>query len=68
MVGVWVVFGVIVSPVFRASIPVITNWSWEVRQQSHQKSISIILAQRGTIVLFVTPTAVELPIWIGLFG
>ncbi len=25
MVGVWVVFGVVVSPVFRASIPVITK-------------------------------------------
>jgi hypothetical protein len=25
MVGVWVVFGVVVSPVFRASIPVVTE-------------------------------------------
>jgi hypothetical protein len=26
------------------------------------------LARRGTIVLLVTPTAVELSVWIGVFG
>jgi hypothetical protein len=39
-----------------------------VWQQSHQKCISIILAWQGTIFLLVTPAAVELSVWIGLFG
>jgi hypothetical protein len=30
--------------------------------------MSIILLCRGTIVLLVTPAAVELSVWIGLFG
>ncbi len=38
------------------------------QRRSHQKRISIILARRGRIVLLVTPTAVELSVWIGLFG
>ncbi len=30
--------------------------------------MSIILLRRGTIVLLVTPAAVELSVWIGFFG
>ena len=30
--------------------------------------MSIILLRQGTIVLFVAPAAVELSVWIGLFG
>jgi hypothetical protein len=68
VVDVRVVFGVVVGPVLGACIPVITNWSWDVRQWSHQNCISIIFNLRGTIVLLVTPAAVELSIWIGLLG
>jgi hypothetical protein len=39
-----------------------------VQQRSHQKRKSIILAQQGTIVLLVTPAAVELSVLLGLFG
>jgi hypothetical protein len=39
-----------------------------VQQWSHQNCISIILDLQGTIVLLVTPAAVELSIWIGLLG
>jgi hypothetical protein len=61
MVGVRMVFGVVVSPVFRTSVTVITKkWSWNAWQQSHQKRMSIILAKWGA-VSFVTPVVVDYP-------
>jgi hypothetical protein len=39
-----------------------------MRGNSHQKRISTILLWQGTIVLLVTPAAVELSVWIGLLG
>jgi hypothetical protein len=68
IMGVRVVFGVVVSPVFRARAPVVTELVLGSTATEPPKRISIILALRGTIVLLVTPAAVELSVWIGLFG
>ncbi len=68
MVGVRVVFSVVISPVFRADVSVVTELVLGGTTWSHQKHISIILARRGTIVLLVTPAAIELSVWIRLFG
>ncbi len=68
MVGVRMVFGVVVSPVFRAGAPVVTELVLGGMAMIYQTCISIILARRGTIVLLATPAAVELSVWIWLFG
>jgi hypothetical protein len=68
IVGVWVVFGVVVSPIFSARIPVVMELVLGGVEMDHEKRISIFFAWQGTIVLLVTPAAVELSIWIGLFG
>ncbi len=63
MVGVWLVFSVVVSPVFRAQVPVITKLVL-----GSMATKSIILVRQGTIALLVAPVAVKLSVWKGLFG
>ena len=58
MVGIWVVLGAIVTQFVCSLVPVVSELIF----------MSIILLRRGTIVLLVTPAAVELSVWIGLFG
>ncbi len=62
MVGVRVVFGVVVNPVFRAGIPVVTELVLGGTAMEPSQRISIILARWGTIVLLETPAAVELSV------
>ncbi len=68
MVGVQMVFGVVVSPDFRASIPVVTELVLGGAATKPPEALSIILARQGSVVLLVTPAAVDLSVWIGLFG
>jgi hypothetical protein len=68
MVGVRVVFVVAIVPVLGTCIPIISKSILVCMAMEPKKCISIILALRGTTVLLVTPVAVELSIWIGLFG
>jgi hypothetical protein len=62
VVGVRVMIGMVVGPVLGARILVITKLILGCA------ATEIILALWGTIVLSVAPAAVELSIWIGLFG
>jgi hypothetical protein len=68
MVGVWVVFGVVVSPVFRTCVPVVTKLVLGSAATEPPEAHIHHFCQQGTIVLLVTPAAVELSVWIGLFG
>jgi hypothetical protein len=68
VVGVRVMFGMVVGPVLGACIPVITKLILGCAATEPPKLYIIILALRDTIVLLVTPTAVEFSIWIGHFG
>ncbi len=68
MVGGWVVFGVVVSPVFRASIPLVTELVLGGAAMEPPEERIHHFGPARNIFLLVTPAAVELSIWIGLFG
>jgi len=68
MVGVLVVFGVIISPVFGTSIPVVTKLVLRCAASKPPEVHIHHLGSAGKIVLLVTPTTVELSVWIGVFG
>ncbi len=68
VVGVRVVFGVVVGPVLGTCIPVISKLFLGCAAMEPPKLHIHHLEPQGTIVLLVTPAAVELSIWIGLLG
>ncbi len=68
MVGVRVMFGVVVRPVFGASIPVITKLILRCAATEPPEMHIHHFAAEGTIALLVTHVVMELSIWIGLFG
>ena len=44
------------------------NWSWDAWHQSHQSCMSMDFSFLLTMVLLVTPAAVELYVWTGVLG
>jgi hypothetical protein len=70
VVGVWVVFCVVVSPVLGASIPVESKLVLRGPAAEPPKTHIHHLAptRNNTIVLLTTPAAVELSVWMGLLG
>jgi hypothetical protein len=59
---------VVVGPVLGACIPVISKFILECAVTEPSKLHIHHLGPAGTIVLLVTPVAVELSVWIGLLG
>jgi hypothetical protein len=68
MVGVQVVFGVVVSPVFKASVPIITKLVLGSMATEPPEAHIHHFGLAGNNCLLVTPAAIELSVWIGLFG
>ncbi len=68
MVGVQVVFGVVVSPVLKTRVPVITKVVLGSAAMEPPEVHIDHFGRRGTIVLLVTPATVELSVWIRLVG
>ena len=63
----WVVLGVVVCPVVTALISV-AELLLRFLSANHHKRRSMDLVFCGTMVRLVTPTAVELSIWMGVHG
>ena len=68
MVRVWVMFGVVVSPGFGTSIPVITKLVLRCATMELLELHIHHLAPVCNNCLLGTPAGVELSVWIGLFG
>ena len=64
MIEGWMVLGAVVGPVEVSGGPVESELTLGVTAPEPVKRISINLVCLGTMVLFVTPTAVELSVWI----
>jgi hypothetical protein len=62
MVGVRVVFGAIVCPVFRAHVPVITELVLESAATEPPEVHIHHFGPAGTIIVLVTPVAVKLSV------
>ncbi len=64
----WVVLGVVVCPIVTALIPVVAELLLRYWQRSHHKRRSMDLVFCDTMVSLVTPTAVELSVWMSVHG
>ncbi len=67
MVGVWVMFGVVIGPVFGSNIPVVSKLVLRCTASKPPEAHIHHLGPAGHVLL-VTPAAVELSVWIGDFG
>ena len=61
-------FGAVVALVGLAWSPEKRNWSWAAWKWSHQSCTSMYLSCLWTMVLLVTPSAVELYVCMGVLG